>query len=198
MNKNDYSNLPLDVKISKENKFTEKRNPYKKYLKAKWEWIDIFLEIECLKDEPKFLKNISQKYNINYKTLKNKYNKFKNDENYNNIDNENRGVKKFFTDNEEREIFIFLKENFIDKNKVLCNDIIKIHAQEKFKKLYPEEIFKASNGWCNIFKKRWNLSTVKITISKIATKVYTDDEINLFLKDCKDSLLEVGENFFSI
>jgi len=47
-------------------------------------------------------------------------------------------------------------------------------------------------------QKRWKLSTVKISISKIATKTYTDDEINLFLKDCKDSLLEVGENFFSI
>ncbi len=93
---------------------------------------------------------------------------------------------------------MFLRENFIDKNKILCNDIIKIHANEKFKKLYPEEIFDASNGWCNMFKKMWNLSTVKISISKIATKTYTDDEINLFLKDCKDSLLEVGENFFSI
>lgn len=49
-----------------------------------------------------------------------------------------------------------------------------------------------------MFKKRWKLSTVKISISKIATKIYTNDEINLFLKNCKESLLEVGENFFLI
>jgi len=112
---------------------------------------------------------------------------------------ENRGKSnKTFSETEEKEIFLFLKENFIDKNKILCNDIIKIHANDKFKKLYPEENFTASNGWCNMFKKRWKLSTVKISISKIATKIYTNDEINLFLKNCKESLLEVGENFFSI
>lgn len=37
-------------KKSKKYKFTEKRNPYKKYNCAKWNWLDIFLEIESLKD----------------------------------------------------------------------------------------------------------------------------------------------------
>ena len=189
-------NLPLDIKRNGKVKFTEKRNPYKKYQKAKWNWIDIFSEIESLKNESKIFKTISQKYNINYSTLRNKYNKFKNNETYNEVGNENRGVNKIFTENEEKEIYLFLKENFIDKHKVLCNAIIKIHAIDKFKKLYPDKKFNASNGWCNMFKKRWNFSTVKITISKIASKTYTTDEINLFIKNCKDSLLEVGENFF--
>ena len=35
--------------------------------------------------------------------------------------------------------------------------------------------FNASNGWCNMFKKRWNLSTVKISISKVATTTYTEE-----------------------
>lgn len=91
-----------------------------------------------------------------------------------------------------------MKENFIDKNKVLCNDTIKIHAINKFKEIYPNKTFNASNGWCNDFKKRWKLSTVKIVISKVATKRYTEEEINIFLKDCKDSLLKVGKNFFLI
>ena len=34
---------PIQIKRSKNPKFTEKRNPYKKYQKAKWEWIDVFL-----------------------------------------------------------------------------------------------------------------------------------------------------------
>lgn len=91
-----------------------------------------------------------------------------------------------------------MKQNFIDKNKVLCNDIIKFYAIDKFEKLYPDKKFNASNGWCNMFKKRWNLSTVKITISKIASRTYTIDEVNFFIKNCKDSLVEVGANFFSI
>ena len=189
---------PIQIKRSKNPKFTEKRNPYKKYQKAKWEWIDVFLEIQSLIDEPNIIKNTAKKFNINYGTLRNKFSKFKNDANYNDVNNEHRGSHKFFTENEEREIFMFLKENFIDKHKMLCNDIIKIHAIDKFKNLYPDKQFNASNGWCNMFKKRWNLSTVKITASKIASKTYTTDEINLFLKDCKDSLLEVGKNFFSI
>ena len=52
-------NLPLIIKRIGKVNFTEKRNPYKKYQKAKWNCIDIFLEIESLKDEPKiFRKNI--------------------------------------------------------------------------------------------------------------------------------------------
>ena len=198
MNITELETLPLNIKRNGKTKFTEKSKPYKKYQKAKWEWIDIFLEIECLKDEPKIFKTISEKYNINYGTLRNKYTKFKNDEIYNDVNNENRGINKIFTEKEEREIYLFLKENFIDKHKILCNEIIKIHSIEKFKKLYANKTFNASDGWCNMFKKRWNLSTVKIRASKIASKTYTIDEINLFMKDCKDSLLEVGENFFSI
>ena len=70
---------------------------------------------------------------------------------------ENRGKSnKTFSETEEKEIFLFLKENFIDKNKILCNDIIKIHANDKFKKLYPEENFTASNGWCICLKRDGN------------------------------------------
>jgi hypothetical protein len=189
---------PIQIKRTKNSKFTEKRNPYKKYQKAKWEWIDVFLEIQFLIDEPNIIKNTAKKYNINYKTLRNKFSKFKNDVSCEDVNNEHRGSHKIFTEKEEMEIFMFLKENFIDKHKMLCNDIIKIHAIDKFRNLYPDKKFNASNGWCNMFKKRWNLSTVKITASKIASKTYTTNEINLFLKDCKDSLLEVSENFFSI
>jgi hypothetical protein len=187
-------------KKSSKYKFTEKRNPYKKYFYAKWKWTDIFLEIELFKDsDHKIFKTTSEKYNINYGTLKNKYNKYINNKNNFDVDSENRGKQnKTFSEIEEHEIFLFLKDNFIDKNKILCNDIIKIHANNKFKKLYPDDKFNASDGWCNMFKKRWNLSTVKITISKIATKTYTTDEINIFLNECKESLVKVGNNFFSI
>jgi hypothetical protein len=50
MNKSELLNLPLNTKKSSKSKFTEKRNPYKKYQKAKWKWTDIFLEIESLKN----------------------------------------------------------------------------------------------------------------------------------------------------
>ena len=59
-----------------------------------------------------------------------------------NINEENRGgSNKTFTEKEEKEIFLFIKENFIDKNKVLCDDIIKIHANNKFKEIYSNDKF---------------------------------------------------------
>lgn len=198
MNKNDNLIIPLKLKRLRETKFTEKKNPYKKYNKAGWNWIDIFLEIESLKEQPKIIKLISTKYNINYGTLKNKYSKFKNSEEFINIDDENRGIDKIFTEQQEREIFLFLKNNFIDKHKVLCNDIIKLHAQNKLKNIPLLKNFNASDGWCNDFKKRWNLSTVKISISKIASVTYTKEEINEFLNKCKNTVVKVGQNFFSI
>ena len=202
MNDNDNKKKrKLKNKRLNEPKFTEKRNPYKKYQRAKWKWTEIFCEIDSFKNDniPNIMKNISLKYGINYGTLRNKYNKFKNDLEYNDFDKENRGThRKIFTIEEEKEIFSFIKENFIDKNRILCNDIIKIHSQEKFKKIYPDQKFKASDGWCNMFKKRWNLSTVKISISKIASTTYTNNEINIFLDECKNELIRVGSNFFSI
>lgn len=60
------------TKRLKESKFTEIRNPYKKYLKAKWNWDSIFSEIDIINEiETKFMKIISAKYGINIKTLGN-------------------------------------------------------------------------------------------------------------------------------
>ena len=106
-----------------------------------------------------FIKIIANKYGIKYQTLKNKYNKNKNDDTVNH------------------------------ENRMLCNKIIKLHAIDKCKKLYPDKKFNASNEWYNIFKQKWKLSIVKCSISRIATTIYTNDEINIFLKKCKDFLL---------
>ena len=35
----------------RESKFSEKKDPYKKYQKAKWKWTDIFSEIDLLKND---------------------------------------------------------------------------------------------------------------------------------------------------
>ena len=34
--------LPKVIKRKRENTYTEKRNPYKSYLYAKWEWSEVF------------------------------------------------------------------------------------------------------------------------------------------------------------
>ncbi len=69
--------LPKNIKYKRNKKYTEKRYPYKSYLKAKWNWEDVFNEIDELKiNDNKFFKIISTKYAIKYSTLRHKYNSF--------------------------------------------------------------------------------------------------------------------------
>ena len=79
--------LPIKITRIRKSKFTEKRNPYKKYLDAKWNWTDIINEINNTKTS---IKEISKRYNINYTTLRQKYSFFKNNK-IRNINDENRG-----------------------------------------------------------------------------------------------------------
>lgn len=186
------------IKYLRESKFTEKRDPYKKYQKAKWRWSDIFDEIDILKENINkgFFKIISEKYGIKYKTLRNKYSDYKNNK-LNNFNNENRGgSNRIFSELEEYEIFLFLKENFMDKNRPLCNEIIKLHAIEEYKKNHINDNFDASIGWCDLFKQKWNLNTVKCSISRKATTVYSEDELNNFLKNAQVHVLKSDLNFF--
>ena len=75
---------------------------------------------------------------------------------------ENRGGhNKIFTINKEKELYRHIKTNFIDKHAPLTNNIIKELALNKFIENNDKNlIFNASDGWCTLFKKRWNLSTL--------------------------------------
>ena len=114
-------------------------------------------------EDNNFIKNISIKYAIKYNTLRNKYNKYYNNKHAISIDTvnfngENRGgSNKIFTDIEEKELYEYIKNNFIDKNKPLTNNIIKEIASTKFKNKNSNLTFNMSDGLCTIFKKRWNL-----------------------------------------
>ena len=66
--------IPLKIIRYRKKQYTQKRCPYKTYLNAKWNWVDIFKEIERLKSiRTDYLIFISNKYGINYNTLKKKY-----------------------------------------------------------------------------------------------------------------------------
>ena len=187
--------MPIHKKV-----FTEKRRPYKSYINAKWSWNDVFNDLNELKKNnvvDYFIK-ISVKYGILCKTLTNKYRDFNNKKIV--IDNKEHrgGCNKFFTKDDEQNLFNYFKNNFIDKNELLCDEIIKIKAISESKILYPTKKFVASSGWCYSFKNRWNLSTVSCSISRKATKEYTVEELNSFLTDCKKECDKVGEeNFYN-
>lgn len=180
--------LPIKIKRTRECNFTEKRDPYKKYLRAKWNWTDIFNEFE---KEKMNLKEISQKYNINYNTLRHKYSNFKNNK-IKNINDENRGgSNKKINVNQEEELYLYIKTNYIDTEGILNNNIIEEIVKEKFK-------IEVSNWWITNFKKRWHLSTQKVKPSKIAVKLPTKDEQKIFLDECDEYKNKVNAKFFSI
>ena len=183
-------------------KFTKKRNPYKAYNNAEWNWDSVFYEINNLKINNKkgYIKIISKKYGINYNTLKYKYYLWNNDK-ISKINNENRGgSNKIFSDFEEKLIFRHIKVDYIDKNLPLCNEDIKTIAIKQFNILNKDTniIFNASNGWCNYFKKRWRLSSVTPKISRISTHICSTKEINDFINECIINANVIGHNFFLI
>jgi hypothetical protein len=57
MRSNKTIELPLKIKRMRDKLFTAKRRNYKMYQKAKWNWADIFKELDELKNkENKFIK----------------------------------------------------------------------------------------------------------------------------------------------
>ena len=188
--------------VNKKNNFTSIRRPYKKYTHAKWTWEDVFTKINILKQDSNnhnIFILVSKEYGILYKTLVNKYNKYKNDNINININKESRGgSNKIFTNEKEQLIFNYLKINFIDKNEFLCDETIIVYALRQQLLWCPHKTFLGSNGWIYNFKKRWNLSTVRCSKSRIATKTYTEDDLNLFRNECKNEHIRVGSaNFFN-
>lgn len=178
--------LPKIIKCNRSKKFTQKQSPYKTYLQAKWKWVDIFSEIDAIKHtNPSYLKIISSKYGITYNTLSNKYSKYTRSKELNNeyLNNENRGgSNKSFDIDDEAALYNHIKINFIDKDTPLTNSIIKEIAIQKYKSKNDNiNDFKASDGWCTIFKKRWNLSSQNVKPKRIATNILSDQDINDFL-----------------
>lgn len=180
---------PLKIKRIRENKFTEKRNPYKKYLNAKWKWSDIMNEID---DAKLTIKNIAKKYNINYVTLRQKYSYYKNNK-IKNINDENRGGnRKKIDEKHENELYQYVEKNYIAPEGILNNNIIKEIVKEKFK----EDQIEVSEWWVTNFKKRWHLSTQKVKPSKIAVNLPTKDEQKIFLDECSEYRSKIKANFF--
>jgi transposase len=189
--KNKTIELPIKIGRIRKQNFTEKRDPYKKYLSAKWKWTDIINEIDNTNIS---LNEISQKYNINYNTLRHKYSNYKNNK-ITNINDENRGGnKRKITDEQDKEIYEYIKKNYIDTEEILNNNIIKEIIKEKFK----DDNMDVSKWWISNFKKRWYLSTQKVKPSKIAVNLPTKDEQQIFLDECNHYKNKVKTKFFSI
>jgi hypothetical protein len=172
--------LPKNIKRKRTKKFTKKRQPYKTYLQANWVWTDIFLELDHLKSvNDTFLKDTSLKYGIVYSTLSKKYNKHcRSRITDKTVNNENRGgSNKIFTQSDEKKLYDLIVNDYIKKELPLNDSIIKEIAL----KMTNNDKFKASDGWCNMFKKNWNLSSQTVKPVRIATNIPNNEDVIDFL-----------------
>ena len=96
--------LPIKIKKLRKTEYPTKRNNYRSYKNAKWNWEDAFKDIEILKrqNDSSFIKKISTKYNIPYNTLRGKYNEWKN-ENKSFVNDNRGGHNRIFTEDEEKK-----------------------------------------------------------------------------------------------
>ena len=111
------------------------------------------------------------------------------------------GSNKAFTQDEEKELAIYIKVNFIDKRLPFDNEDLKLLAIERWIKKHPEEpdAFKCSKGWTVDFKKKWGFNSVKPR--KSHTGIITEEikqEEKEYLEVVLREFLRVGSNFFSI
>ena len=111
---NYVTNMDCPKKIIRyrERKFTIKRNNYKNYKAAKWDWIDIFNIIESGEK----ISIVAEIYAINYKTLYSKYfNWKKNKSDIYEIDRRGKHNKRLSED-EERDLVSYITDVY--KNKI--------------------------------------------------------------------------------
>lgn len=152
--------LPVKVNCKHKNTFPTVRNNYKKYKCAKWKWINILNEIDVI-DDAHAISVIAKKYNINPKTLRNKYNKWILNNRDINITDNRGGHNKIFTAEQEKSLYEYIKEVFIDNDLYFDDSCLKILANKLWTMTNKniDNTFKASKGWIYYFKLKWRLST---------------------------------------
>lgn len=188
---------PKKIKRMNRKSFPLKRNNYKKYLNAPWKWYNIMKEIDSTKENThRVFKNTAIKYNICKRTLINKYTKWIKDGKPEDINNEKRGNKTYFSIEEERYLFENINNMYIKNDLFFDDQCLKILALKKWKELYPHNIdaFRASNGWIYDFKVKWGLSSFVARKTKKGNDC-DDNIIKKYQNDCLEAYYNFGPSF---
>ncbi len=124
------------------------------------------------------------------------------------VKKENRGGHNTsFTEEEEKDLFEYIKNVFIDACLFFDDECLHFLAMNKWDKLHPNEIneFRASNGWIYHFKNKWRLSSFRARETKKVT--FLDQEkLQDFLQNCnainvlipKTHIFNMDETFWRI
>lgn len=175
------------------------RNNYKKYHKAKIDWNIIFLEIDEEKNKGNnnnYMKDISSKYGINRKTLRNKYSDWVLKNRPIIVDKELRGgYNKLLTLKQERNLYTYVKEVFLDNNMFFDDECLGILATKTYNTFNADDkIDQISDGWIYYYKLRWKLSTQRAKYSRIA-KTMDDISLKKFYDSCLIAISTIDIKF---
>ena len=196
------SDIVLPIKLNKASRinYPMNRHNYRNYKCALWSWLSVFRSIEKLKrkGEKSYIQIVSKKYNIPTRTLKFKYREWVENGKLNEIIiKDERGIKnRSFTEEQERELYEYIKDVFINSNLFIDDECIQIMAKKKWDMIYPEckDGFLASNGWVYEFKKRWQLSTRTGSLSRIAVNI-DNDKLDDFYNTYDNISTNIGKKF---
>jgi len=189
--------LPKKIIYNHKETFTTKRNKYKKYKYALWEWDKVLNELHLLKrTDCHAFTVISKKYNITDRSLRNNYIKWLNNNNH--LDKiENRGGdNKCFTEIQEKSLCEYIIEVFINNNLFFDDECLRIIAKKYWNLICNENeknIFKASKGWVYDFKRKWYLSTRTANYSRTTT--INELEVKNFIIECSDKCKNIPKKY---
>jgi hypothetical protein len=195
--------LPKKIIRHRKISYPKVRDNYRRYKNAEWKWEDVFNEIDTLKNEnhANYIKTIAENRNIKYSTLKRKYTQWKNSEN--NIVNDYRGGhNKIFSESEERDLYNYIVNVFINCNLVFGNEHLKCLAIQKYHLLQKEKNkeyvingdFTLSDGWISEYKNRWKLSSLKTKLSRKGINIDAS-ELDNFYKECKEASNTINKEY---
>ena len=169
-------------------------------MNAEWNINDVLNETYNLEldGEHKYIKKISSIYNICEGTLKRIYQKWKKDKRPYLHLTETRGLKKLFSEQQELDLYEYIKAVYINGNLFFDDECLQILAKKKWDSLYPDkDLFKGSRGWVYYFKERWNLSS--FIAQKLKNNPITgDNDIENYYKKCKEAYLKNSSFLFNM
>jgi transposase len=188
------------INYPKKKSYPKKRNHYKNTNYSDFDMEKIMKECITLKEnDPYYISAILDKYPINRKTFEHKLRRYI--EEGNKSLNDNRGKHtRLFTENEEKILIEYIKREYIERKLPFDTLDLKILARKfwiknKSHNLCEEEnnsrLFKASDGWCSDFKRRWGLSR-KPTYKHINETHTNAIEIESFQKKLREAIKEIG------
>lgn len=187
------------------------RPPYRNYSKGKIVFLPIFIEIDEAKEANNihFITDYCKEHRVNPKTLRNKYNRWKDAGSpaihQNGVEDglsSARGANnRSFSIAEENELAQYIKDEFIEHHIPIALSDMSLLALEKWHTLHTMETratqhpFSGSMYWCSTFAHKHTLSYRRVGHHRVPKNPADEIQREQFVEKCKAALTKYGADF---